>query len=87
MMTSLPAVPKHLHPNYIEERPVSWPVSSAAKRHVISQRLFELSVPKERKALTEGHDPYMVGQAARSARLLARMQQLCLPLSRKCSSK
>lgn len=87
MMTSLPADPKRLHPNYTEEHPVSWSVSSAAKRYVISQRLFELSVPKERKALAEGHDPYVVSQAARSARLSARLQQLSLPLPRKCCSK
>lgn len=48
---------------------MSWSVSTAAKHHVASQRLFELFVPKEKKALTEGHDPYMVSQAAGSARL------------------
>lgn len=58
---------------------MSWSVSTAAKRHVASQRLFELSVPKKRKALAEGHDPYMVCQAARSARLSAAALPAAVP--------
>lgn len=58
---------------------MSWSVSATAKRHVASQRLFELSVPKERKALAEGHDPYMVSQAARSARLSAAALPAAVP--------
>ncbi|KAK2826465.1 hypothetical protein Q5P01_020679 [Channa striata] len=85
--TGLLATPKGEHPSFKEERSVWWPVSRAARNHVASQRVVELSVPKERKALFEGYDPYVVSRAARSASPSPRTQQLCLPLPRKCSSK
>uniref|UniRef100_UPI0037E7A106 sperm microtubule associated protein 2 n=1 Tax=Semicossyphus pulcher TaxID=241346 RepID=UPI0037E7A106 len=81
------ATPKHEHPKFKEERSVCWLVSRAARNHVASQRLRELSGPKERKALFEGYDPYIVSRAARSASPSPRIQQLCLPLPRKCSTK
>lgn len=79
--------PKHNHPEYKGERPVCWPVSKAARHHVASQRLCELSYPKRRKALFEGYNPYVVSRAARSANPSTRIQELCLPLPRKYSSK
>ncbi|XP_071354822.1 sperm microtubule associated protein 2 [Trachinotus anak] len=81
------STPKHHHPKFEAARSVCWPVSRAARSFVASQRLLELSTPKERKALFEGYDPYVVSQAARSASPSSRIQQLCLPLPRKCSSK
>ncbi|XP_015254964.1 theg spermatid protein [Cyprinodon tularosa] len=81
------ATPKHNHPEYKGERPVCWPVSKAARHHVASQRLCELSYPKRRKALFEGYNPYVVSRAARSANPSTRIQELCLPLPRKYSSK
>ncbi|XP_039993756.1 theg spermatid protein isoform X2 [Xiphias gladius] len=81
------STPKHDHPKFEGERSVCWPVSRAARSHVASQRLLELSGPKERKALLEGYDPYVVSRAARSASPSPRIQQLCLPLPRKCCSK
>uniref|UniRef100_A0A3Q1E9F0 Sperm microtubule associated protein 2 n=1 Tax=Acanthochromis polyacanthus TaxID=80966 RepID=A0A3Q1E9F0_9TELE len=81
------ATPKHDHPKFKGERSVCWPVSKAARSYVASQRLLDLSSPKERKALFEGYDPYVVSRAARSARPSPRIQELCLPLPRKCSSK
>ncbi|XP_021166317.2 theg spermatid protein [Fundulus heteroclitus] len=81
------ATPKHDHPKYEGERPVYWPVSRAARNHVASQRLCELSSPKRRKALFEGYNPYGVSRAARSANPSSRIQELCLPLPRKCSSR
>lgn len=78
--------PKHDHPMFEGERLVSWLVSRAARNYVPSQRLLELSSPKERKALFEGYDPYIVSRAARSASASPRIQKLCLPLPRKCSS-
>ncbi|XP_040917213.1 theg spermatid protein [Toxotes jaculatrix] len=81
------STPKHDHPKFEGERSVYWPVSRGARHHVASQRLLELSSPKERKALFEGYDPYIVSRAARSASPSPRIQQLCLPLPRKCSSK
>ncbi|XP_044023295.1 theg spermatid protein isoform X3 [Siniperca chuatsi] len=80
------ATPKHDHPKFKGERSVCWPVSRAARNYTASQRLLELSSPKERKALFEGYDPYIVSWAARSASPSPRIQQLCLPLPRKCSS-
>ncbi|KAL3968709.1 mediator of RNA polymerase II transcription subunit 30 [Sarotherodon galilaeus] len=81
------ATPKNDHPEFKGDRPMCWPVSKAAKSYITSQRLLDLSSPKERKALYEGYDPYMISQAARSASPSPRIQQLCLPLSRKCSSE
>ncbi|XP_070698531.1 sperm microtubule associated protein 2 [Pempheris klunzingeri] len=81
------ATPKHDHPKFEGERSERWFVSRAARNHAASQRLLELSSPKERKALFEGYDPYIVSRAARAASPSPRIQQLCLPLPRKCSSK
>ncbi|XP_022606537.1 testicular haploid expressed gene protein [Seriola dumerili] len=81
------STPKHDHPKFEGERSVCWPVSRAARSYVASQRLLELSTPKERKALFEGYNPYVISQAARSASPSPRIQQLCVPLPRKCSSK
>ncbi|XP_023286578.1 testicular haploid expressed gene protein [Seriola lalandi dorsalis] len=81
------STPKHDHPKFEGERSVCWPVSRAARSHVASHRLLELSTPKERKALFEGYNPYVVSRAARSASPSPRIQQLCVPLPRKCSSK
>ncbi|XP_067470716.1 sperm microtubule associated protein 2 isoform X1 [Thunnus thynnus] len=81
------ATPKNDHPKFEGERSVCWPVSRASRNFIASQRLLELSGPKERKALFEGYDPYIISRAARSASPSPRIQQLCLPLPRKCSSK
>ncbi|KAK2891988.1 hypothetical protein Q8A73_017653 [Channa argus] len=81
------AIPKPEHPKFKGERSVCWTVSRGVRNYVASQRVIELSSPKERKALFEGHDPYVVSRAARSASPSPRIQQLCLPLPRKCSSK
>ncbi|XP_029316883.1 sperm microtubule associated protein 2 [Cottoperca gobio] len=80
------ATPKHDHPKFEGQRSECWPVSRVARNCVASQRLLELSDPKERKALFEGYDPYVVSRAARSASPSPRIQQLCLPLPRKCIS-
>ncbi|XP_035529566.1 theg spermatid protein [Morone saxatilis] len=80
------ATPKQDHPKFEGERSVCWLVSRSARNYVANQRLLELSSPKERKALFEGYDPYIVSRAARSASPSPRIQQLCLPLPRKCSS-
>ncbi|XP_056151390.1 sperm microtubule associated protein 2 [Lampris incognitus] len=79
--------PKHEHPMYSRERPMSWHIPRAARNAVASKRVVELSCPKERKALFEGYNPYIVSQAARSAQPSPRLQELCLPLPRKCKLK
>ncbi|XP_028996051.1 theg spermatid protein isoform X2 [Betta splendens] len=84
--TELLATPKRQHPMFKGERPLRWAVSRAVMNHKASQRVLELSGPKERRALFDGYDPYAVSRAARSASASARVQQLCLPLPRKCSS-
>ncbi|XP_062253459.1 sperm microtubule associated protein 2 [Platichthys flesus] len=85
--TELLSTPKHEHRGFEGGRSVCWPVSRAARSFVAGERLLELSVPKARKALFEGYDPYVVSRAARSASPSARIQELSLPLPRKCSSK
>lgn len=86
LIASVSAAPKHDHPGFKGERSVCWLVSRAARNYNASQRLLELSSPKERKTLFEGYDPYTVSRAARSASPSPRIRQLCLPLPRKCSS-
>lgn len=80
-------VPKSNHPKFVGERDVCWPVSTLAQKAVASPRVHELSTPKERKALYEGYNPYVISRAARSACASARVRQLSLPLLRKCSSQ
>ena len=81
------SAPKHEHPRFEGGRSVCWPVSRAARSYVAGERLLELSLPKARKALFEGYDPYIVSRAARSASPSPRIQELSMPLPRKCSSK
>ncbi|XP_016888892.1 testicular haploid expressed gene protein [Cynoglossus semilaevis] len=81
------STPKQDHSKCGGERSPCWPVSRAARSCKASLRLLELSVPKERKGLFEGYDPYIVSRAARSASASSRIQELSLPLPRKCSSK
>ncbi|XP_058471432.1 sperm microtubule associated protein 2 isoform X1 [Solea solea] len=81
------STPKQDHSKFGGERSVCWPVSKAARSYVASQRLLEISTPKERKALFEGYDPYTVSRAARSASPSPRIYQLSTPLPRKCSMK
>ncbi|CAG5866639.1 unnamed protein product, partial [Menidia menidia] len=80
------ATPKHNHPKFEGECSACWPISRAARRYVPTQRLLDLSCPKERTALFEAYDPYAVSRAARSAAPSPRIKELCLPLPRKCSS-
>ncbi|XP_017274428.1 theg spermatid protein [Kryptolebias marmoratus] len=81
------AAPKQTHRKWEGARSVRWPVSRAARSCMATQRLVELARPKTRPALFEGHDPYAVSQAALSASPSPRIQELCLPLPRKCSSR
>ncbi|XP_063076620.1 sperm microtubule associated protein 2 [Engraulis encrasicolus] len=75
------------HPDYLLDRPVSWPLSSAVTKAVASGRIEELSQPKVRKDLFEGYNPYIVTQAARSATASPRVEELSAPLPRKCRKK
>nr|XP_029505054.1 testicular haploid expressed gene protein-like isoform X2 [Oncorhynchus nerka] len=77
------AIPKSDHPQYAQDRPVIWPVRKA----VASERVQVLSRPNQRKALFQGYNPYTVTLAARSASASPRLQELCLPLPRKCKGK
>ncbi|XP_010884677.2 theg spermatid protein isoform X2 [Esox lucius] len=61
------AIPKSDHPQYHRDRPVSWPVPKSVKEAVASERIQVLSEPKQRKAMYQGYDPYVVTLAARSA--------------------
>ncbi|XP_048099890.1 theg spermatid protein [Alosa alosa] len=78
------AAPKNDHPQYLPDRPVSWPPSATACEAVASERLQELSQPKPRRGLFEGDNPYTVSPAARAASASPRTQELSLPLARKC---
>uniref|UniRef100_A0AAV2JGK2 Uncharacterized protein n=1 Tax=Knipowitschia caucasica TaxID=637954 RepID=A0AAV2JGK2_KNICA len=61
--------------------------SESAQKAKPSPRLQELSTPREKKALYEGFNPYIISRAARSACPSPRVRQLSLPLPRKCSSQ
>ncbi|XP_037551245.1 theg spermatid protein [Nematolebias whitei] len=79
--------PKQNHHQWEGARPACWPVSRAARSCVASQRLVQLSCPKTRTALCAGYDPNVVSRAALSARPSPRIQELSLPLPRKCTSR
>ncbi|XP_055785817.1 testicular haploid expressed gene protein-like isoform X1 [Salvelinus fontinalis] len=81
------ALPKSDHPQYAQDRPVSWPVPGPVRKAVASERVQVLSQPNQRKALFQGYNPYTVTLAARSASASPRLQELCLPLPRKCKGK
>ncbi|KAJ8003735.1 hypothetical protein DPEC_G00151440 [Dallia pectoralis] len=83
--TPLP-VPKSDHPQYHQDRPVSWPVPRSVREAVASERVQVLSEPKQRRALYQDYNPYMVTQAARSASATPRLLELCQPLPRKCEA-
>lgn len=78
------ATPKSDHPQYAADRPVSWPVPEAVRQAVATERVQVLSYPKQRTALFKGYNPYTVSLAARSASASPRLQELSLPLPRKC---
>ncbi|KAF6717790.1 Testicular haploid expressed gene protein [Oryzias melastigma] len=65
----------------------SGPFPEEPENYRASQRMIELSQPKERKALFEGYNPYAVSRGALSASPSHRIQELSLPLLRKCISK
>ncbi|XP_029610810.1 testicular haploid expressed gene protein-like [Salmo trutta] len=81
------AIPKSDHPQYAQDRPVSWPVPGPVRKAVASERVQVLSQPNQRKALFQGYNPYTVTLAARSASASPRLQELCLPMPRKCKGK
>nr|XP_023996318.1 testicular haploid expressed gene protein-like [Salvelinus alpinus] len=81
------AIPKSVHPQYAQDRPVIWPVPGPVRKAVASERVQVLSRPNQRKALFQGYNPYTVTLAARSASASPRLQELCLPLPRKCKGK
>ncbi|CAL8284322.1 unnamed protein product [Lota lota] len=81
------ATPKREHSGYVGERPSSRAVPRAVRRAVPSERVRELAGPRQRQALFQGHDPYTVSACALLAKPSPRLQELALPLPRKCRSE
>jgi len=78
---------KHVHNNYIGERPVQWAVSDQAKNSTATLRLQQLARPKSGRMLIDDYDPYRVSAAAKTTRASPRVGELAMPLGRKCRSK
>ncbi|XP_060761398.1 sperm microtubule associated protein 2 [Neoarius graeffei] len=81
------AIPKKEHPHYRPDRPVSSHVPKSVLEAGASERLQVLARPKPRKPLIEGFDPYKVSSAARAATASPRVQELSLPVARRCRTK
>ncbi|KAJ8331986.1 hypothetical protein SKAU_G00430320 [Synaphobranchus kaupii] len=77
------AVAKSAHPQYQLGRPVSWPVPGPVREAVASERVRVLAQPRQRKALDDGYDPFIVSQAACRACATPRILELSEPLPRK----
>ncbi|XP_056445732.1 sperm microtubule associated protein 2 [Gadus chalcogrammus] len=81
------ATPKRTPPGYLCGRPSSWPVPGSVRRAVPSLRVRELASPRQREALFQGYDPYAISAGALLAKPSPRLQELALPLPRKCRSE
>ncbi|KAG5847829.1 hypothetical protein ANANG_G00130360 [Anguilla anguilla] len=77
------AVPKLTHPQYLQGRPVSWPVLGPAREAVASDRVRVLAQPKLRQVQEKGYDPFTVRPAACRASATPRILELSEPLPRK----
>lgn len=82
------ARPKTAPPTYQSAKEVQWPVSASAKSIQASERLHKLARPKN-KGTWEDYDPnaYSVSLGAKHAHASPRINELSLPLPRKCSTK
>ena len=82
------ARPKTAPATYQPAKDVQWQVSTSAKAIQASERLQKLARPKS-KGTWEDYDPnaYHVSLGAKHAHASPRINELSLPLPRKCSTK
>ena len=83
------SMPKKLHKDYKETRPVIWQVPLPAKKALPSIRIQQLSRPKSRTQYKEDYNPncWDVSQAAKNATATPRLDVLSTPLPRKLRAK
>ncbi|CAC5409068.1 unnamed protein product [Mytilus coruscus] len=78
---------KRYHAMFQNEKPVQWPVDDGAMKAIASLEIQKLARPRSRTMIKDDYDPYKVPLAARRARATPRLDELCVPLPRKCRSK
>ncbi|XP_066551700.1 sperm microtubule associated protein 2 [Amia ocellicauda] len=80
------ATPKSEHRDFLQDRPVQWPVGGSALEGVPSERVLVLARPRAR-GKAGAHDPYRVSEAALRACASPRTAELSTPLPRKQRQK
>ena len=87
-ITSL-ARSKPLHDSYQLSKPVQWPIAQHTLAHMASERLSKLSEARQLSGYREDYDPntYVVSRAALLAQPSPRLDELAIPLPRKCRTR
>lgn len=78
---------KSYHKDFQGERPVQWQVENSALNAIATIRLQQLARPRSRTMIKDDYDPYKISPSARRARCTPRVEELCVPLARKCRTK
>ena len=83
------SMPKILHKDYKETRPVIWQVTPASRKALPSIRVQQLARPKSRSQYKEDYDSscWKVSSSAKNARATPRIEELSLPIPRKIKQK
>lgn len=70
-------------------RGVQWPVGKSTLSHTASERTHKLAQPKNRNRDLEDYNPHAwsVSRGALLAQASPRINELCVPLPRKCRPK
>lgn len=78
---------KGYHQKFQGERPVQWQVENSALNAIATIRLQQLARPRSRTMINDDFDPYKISPSAKRARCTPRLDELCVPLPRKCRTK
>ena len=81
------ANPKGYHKDFGGEKPIQWQVENSALNAIATIRLQQLARPRSRTMINDDFDPYKVSPSARRARVTQRLDELCVPIPRKCRAK
>ena len=78
---------KQPNPQFFGEKSIQWPVSRNAMKAIATLRVQQLARPKSRGTINDDYDPYRVTIGAKNARPTPRIDELAVPLQRKCRQK
>ncbi|XP_074656511.1 sperm microtubule associated protein 2-like isoform X2 [Tubulanus polymorphus] len=78
---------KTLHRDFSANRPIQWDVAPSAQKAQASARITALALAKARVSLNDEYDPYKVPLGAKHCQATPRVQELAVPLPRKCRQK